>query len=552
MLIRLQIQNFALITDIALDFHPQLNVLTGETGAGKSILIDALCFALGERYDGQKPAAGKPCSVEAVFDLAKKIKAQEIISQFVSEEDDVLILHRVMTADGRNRVWINNRAATNASLKEVGNFLIDIHGQHDHQQLFDAASHLELIDRLAKLESVREDYEKIYQEYALIVRNKEELQNLQQSRDREIDLLKYQIKEIEGPQFEDGEEIELKTERIRLANSEKLHAAAERLLQFLNEDETNVSSLLGRSAKELQSLVRLDASLENLKGDFDNAQLAIEEIIRTVKDYQENLFFDEDRLEEIDKRMDQIELVKRKYGGSLQEALRYLAEAKSKYDKLINSELYGKEMDQKISKLLPKLKSLAADLTEKRKKTAISLKRTIEMELKDLNIPNAQFECKIEKKDFAADGVDQIEFLISLNAGQEVLPLRKIISGGEASRVMLAMKKALMKVDPVPTLIFDEIDANIGGRLGSVTGQKLKEISEERQVLLITHLPQIASFADRHFKVSKKSRSGQTVVEYSVIEGEERVRELAQMLGGKQESTISLKHAEEMLTRGKS
>ncbi len=550
MLLRLQIQNFALIQSLTLEFDSHLNVLTGETGAGKSILIDALCFALGERYEGQKISAGKNCSVEAVFEVPPAVRKNEKLEPFL-EDEEVLILRREITPEGKNRVWINNRTATNAALKDAGTLLINIHGQHDHQLLLDPASHMDMVDRLAKNEVLLAEYRQFFAEYDQLLKQKEELAELTETREREIDLLKYQIKEIEGPAFQEGEEDELKVERIRLANAEKLHGMVERVLQSLNDHEDSVSNQLSRGLKDMSMFVRLDASMENLKSDLETAQLGIEETIRSLRDYQENLSFDADRLEEIDKRTDQIELVKRKYGGSLTEALKYLEEAKEKFDKLTNSELYSKEAEQKIKKVLPKIQQLAGELTDKRKKTGLSLKRTVEGELKDLNIASAVFECGIEKKDFSADGADQLEFRVSLNPGQPVMALRKVISGGEASRVMLAMKKALMKVDPVPTLIFDEIDANIGGRLGSVTGEKLKEIAGERQVLLITHLPQIASFADRHFKVTKKIKKDQTVVEYDLLEGEERVRELAQMMSGKNETEIAKKHAEEMLSKSR-
>lgn len=547
MLLRLQIQNFALIQNLSLEFDPRLNVFTGETGAGKSILIDALCFALGERYDGRKPQAGKTCAVEAVFEIPKALVQTEIFTPFFEEGEEVIILRRELNSEGRNRSSINNRTVTNGTLKQAGDLLIDIHGQHAHQLLLDPASHLNLVDRLAKIEKQKDSYFQIYFEYRNLVQNRNELLSLEQTREREIDLLKYQIEEIEKPDFSPEEEDELKLERIRLANAEKLYESAARILQYLNDEEICVSSLLGKAAREMTGFTRLDPSMEELKGEYENAQLGIEELIRSLKDYQEKLSFDGERLNEIDKRMDQIDLVKCKYGGSLKAALDYLKEAKLKYDKLINSALYGKEIDQKIDKLKPRLKEMASELTEKRQKTAGLLKKTIETELGDLNIPHSKFECRITPKDFEGDGADAVEFLISLNPGQDVMPLAKIISGGEASRVMLALKKALMKVDPVPTLIFDEIDANIGGRLGQVTGQKLKEISGERQVLLITHLPQIASFADRHFKVTKNVLRGQTSVDYKVIDGDERVRELSQMMSGKNETEISKKHAAEML-----
>lgn len=546
MLVRLQIQHFALIQNLTLEFDAHLNVLTGETGAGKSILIDALSFVLGARYDGQKPQNGKTCCVEAVFEIPKTLLAHPSLEPFLADED-TLILRREITAEGKNRAFINNRMATNASLKECGNLLVNIHGQHDHQLLLNPSTHLSILDLLAKTDSLREEYQNLFSQYDALVTQKTELLDMQQSREREMDLLKYQIEEIETPQFQEDEEDELTRERIRLANAEKLYEMVSRVLQLLNDDDHSASVLLGRAAKDLTSLVRFDATIEPMKGDFENAQLGIEEVIRSLRDYQESLSFDSDRLEEIDNRMDQVEMVKRKYGGSLGAALSYLKEAKEKYDKLLNSAIYEKDIEHQMARIVPKMKKLAAELSEKRAKAGQSLKKTIEAELKDLNIPQAIFEPRLQPQEFAADGIDQLEFLISLNPGQAVMSLAKVISGGEASRVMLAIKKALMKVDPVPTLIFDEIDANIGGRLGNVTGQKLKEISEERQVLLITHLPQIASFADRHFKVSKSTQRGQTIVDYQTIEGEARVRELAQMMSGKQETEISKRHAQEML-----
>ncbi len=549
MLSRLHIQNFALIDNIAIEFVSELNVLTGETGAGKSILLDALSFALGERFDGLRPKnPAKPCSVEAVFEPDKKLRREPALAQFL-EDEDILILRREVTTEGRGRAWINNRTATTAALKEVGNLLVDIHGQHDHQLLLDPASHLGLLDRFSKNEELLKEYSGHFTEYREILRQKEELKSLEEGREREIDLLKYQINEIEQLAPEAGEEDELKAERIRLANAEKLHETTARVLELLNDEDASASNLIGKAARDIHFLAKLDPSTEEMKNNFESAQLALEEVLRTIREYQESLSFDADRLEEIDERLDRLELIKRKYGGSVDAAVKFLAEAKAKYDKLENAAVYEKDIEKKMKQIEPKLKSLASEISEKRKKTAASLKRTIEEELKDLNIPQAVFECRVEKTDFNADGIDKAEFMVSLNPGQGLLPLRKIISGGEASRVMLAMKKALMKVDSVPTLIFDEIDANIGGRLGTVTGEKLKEIAGERQVLLITHLPQIASFASRHFRVAKKIKQGQTFVDYEVIEGGERVKELAQMMSGKHESDISKKHAEEMLTK---
>ncbi len=555
MLTRLYVKNFALVREAALEFSPELNCLTGETGAGKSILIDAIRFVLGERME-IPAAAGETCVVEAVFEIGAARKrgqagkiACPLFDAFLEPDEDVLILRKEAQAEGRTRVLINNRTANNSSLKEIGRLLLDIHGQYDHQLLLDSASHLDLIDRFAKTGPLLAEYQILFQEYDLLRKRQEELRNLAEGRERELDLLKYQIDEIERAGLRDGEEEELKTENARFGNSEKLHELASRVLAFLEEEERSVSELLGEACREVSALVRLDPSLEETKAGFENAQLEFEELARTFRDYRENLSFDPERLAEIEKRLDLIEHLKRKYGGAVATVLEFFEKIKKKYDELLNGEVYEKEAEKKIAQIRPKLQALAAELTEKRKKAASLLKRTIETELKDLELSHTRFDCEIQKQDFSATGMDAIEFMISLNPGEALLPLKKIVSAGEVSRIMLAMKKALMKVDPVLTLIFDEIDANIGGRLGHVTGQKLKEIASERQVLLITHLPQIASFADRHFKVSKSVKAGKTFTEYRIIAGEERVQELAQMMSGKNETEISRKHAKEMLNK---
>jgi len=550
-LTQLHIENFALIRNLTLEFSPQLNVFTGETGAGKSILIDAIRFVLGERMEMDKTSfSGGTCVVEAAFEIQdKNLRLHPVAAPFLDQEEDSLILRREYNAEGRSRAWVNNRLVNLGSIKELGDILLDIHGQYDHQLLLDAGAHTGLLDRFGGADGLLDQYRFLYEEYSLLLKRREELRALESGRERELDLLKYQIEEIENVELEEGEEETLKTERIRLVNAEKLHEGASRLLDALDEGEPAVSSVLARSSRDLSELAKLDDSVGGVRQEYETAQLTLEEVIRFFRDYRENLSFDSDRLAEIDKRLDVIDLLKRKYGKAIPEILEFLKNAKTKYDQLANSGLYEKEVDAKIGRILPSLRDVAGRLSEKRKKTALTLKQIIENELKDLNIPNAQFGCLIEESDFSSSGRDRIEFAISLNAGQPKMPLRKIISAGEVSRVMLAMKKALMKVDPVPTLIFDEIDSNIGGRLGTVTGGKLKEIAEERQVLLITHLPQIASFADRHFKVAKTVRQGKTVAEYEVVDGDARVRELAQMMSGKQETEISKKHAEEMLER---
>src|SRR3989338_3593092 len=528
MLKELSIRNFALIDSMTMEFSPRLNVLTGETGAGKSILIDALRFVLGERLEVLAGQDAKQTFVEAVFDIQdKKLRQHMAVASYLEEENDYLILRREL-AEGRSRALINGRNVNVSGLREIGGLLIFIHCQYYHQLLFETPAQMELIDRLAKTEELLQSYGSVYSTYEGLIKRRDELKELEEGREREADLLKYQIEEIERAKVDEGEEDELKEEMVRLSNAEKLHEVVSSLLAALGDDNVSASSLMGRAQRDFAELARIDESTAGLRHEFESVQIGLEEIIRSVEDYREKLSFDPGRLKEIEERLDTIEMIKRKYGSSFDKVSQFLEESKKRYDELANASVYGKEAEQKIKEILPELKKKADEITEKRKKAGSGLKRTIETELAYLGISHAEFSCRFEKSDLGQLGQDAMEFMISPNPGQPLLPLRKIVSAGEVSRFMLAMKKALMKVDPMPTLIFDEIDANIGGRLGSVTGRKLKDISGDRQVLLITHLPQIASFADRHFKVTKKVLLGppeRTVTQYQIVEGEARVRE---------------------------
>jgi DNA repair protein RecN (Recombination protein N) len=550
MLVQLRIENFALIKDLTLDFSSALNVLTGETGAGKSILIDGIRFVLGERTDQVRLSKGNDVArVEAVFELTSSfIQSHAVLEPFINEEESIFILRRELYL-GKTKCWVNNRASTLATLKEIGTCLLDIHGQYDHQLLLDQNSHLGLVDRFAKLETEKKKYHSIFLRYDELIAERTKILLLEEDKERELDLLKYQVSEIEKAGLEGLDEAALIQEKIRLANSEKLHELTRVALASLNDGEPSASSLVSEASRAIRDLARLDESLkESIESEYNSAQSHLEEVIHALRNYQDDLTFDADRLEEIEGKMRTLEVLKRKYGTTVSEILTFLKQVRKKCEALEDTEYSKREITKKIDQITPELKKHAAEISRKRKEAAKQLKVQIESELSDLNIPKAVFEAQFsEASDFLSTGKDEMEFLIRLNVGQPLLPLTKIISGGEASRVMLAMKKALTRVDPVPTLIFDEIDTNIGGRLGQITGKKLKKISRVRQVLLITHLPQIASFADKHFKVSKRVAGKQTVVDYQVLEGDEKVRELSQMMSGKKETEISREHAKELL-----
>jgi len=549
MLSRLSIENFALIDRIEIEFVARLNVLTGETGAGKSILIDAIRFLLGERIDVRVSRRDKSCRVEGIFDIPEGAIKQHPDYAVFCEDEEEIIIRREINAQGKSRCWINNRSSTLANLKSISTFLLDIHGQYDHQYLLDPTSHIEIVDQFAQNEKLRETYSALYVTYKGFCARRDELIQKADSRERELDLVKHQVDELERAGLSEGEEEDLETERLQMANSEKLSELSSNVLDCLDDSDDSASGQIMKAFRSFVELARFDSSIEELKGDYENVQIGLEEIIRELRDYQEGLSFEPGRLREVEERLSIISTMKRKYGGSVTEVLAFYAEASLKYDQLENAEVYQQDVEKDIKEILPTLEKAARALNQQRRLAARELKKIIEQELKDLGISNAKFECEIKPSEYQVTGKDHVEFMISPNVGNPPLPLTKIISGGEASRVMLALKKALMKVDPVPTLIFDEIDANIGGRLGEVTGKKLKQISTDHQVLLITHLPQIASFADKHFKVTKSVRDGSTFTEYHCIEGDERVNELAQMMDGSNETKTSRQYAVEMLER---
>ena len=412
MLTQLHIKNFALISNLTLDFESGLIVLTGETGAGKSILIDAIRFVLGERLD-QIRGLDKDCAswVEAVFDLRESTLAKHpSLQSYLSEEEDLLILTRE-AVQGKSKAFVNQRLVNAGTLKEIGDLLIDIHGQFDHQLLFEPHSQLELLDRLAQNYRLKERYQKKYEQYRELVRKKDEVDSLKEGRERELDLLKYQIEEIKRAAIESEDEASLQTEKIRLANAEKLSELSAKILSNLDHEEAGASVLFQQSARELSLLCRLDPSLEKLKTGFEDLQLQLEEKIRELRDYQENLSYDPERLEELDKHLDLFELLKKKYGRSLEAVKVFFKEAKSKYEKLVNLEHHETGLGEELSKIAPELKEIAFELSQNRKKSAAILKSEIEKELKDLELKNAAFEVQIDEADFGPSGRDKLEFL---------------------------------------------------------------------------------------------------------------------------------------------
>jgi len=550
MLSQLSIRNFGLIDRLSIDFTGHLNILTGETGAGKSILIDALRSALGERIDTSSIRDPKePCFIEAVFEITdKKLRGDEAISEFLSGDDSHLIIQRTHTADGKSKIKANGMTITVGQLKTIGNNLIDFHGPHDHQMLLSEEKHLGMLDQLVNFKNVRDEYAKTYAAYADVQRKLKHLGELAQTRQRDLDLLTHQVKELENVPLSEEKYALLQQEQTKLNNVEKLHEHIQTLLGLLDDEESGANTLLRKAFSPLKSLTQIDEKASGLLDQLSSVQEQTGELISQLADYADSLEFDPQTAQEISDKCDAYDDIRRKYGPTLDDARKFYEEAKTKLDLIKDFEHNDKALREELGGLEKELSKTAGQITRARQKAAADLQTTIESELKELGINHVQFEVRFEKVPFEPSGQDKVAFYISPNAGEDLKPLAQIVSSGEAARVMLALKKALIKVDPIPVLIFDEIDAQIGGRLGTITGKKLKELSHDRQVILITHLPQIASFADRHFKVVKSVKSGRATTDVMALEGKDRVQEIAQMMSGKETNKISISHAEDMLS----
>ncbi len=559
MLTQLTIENFGLIERVTVEFVEKLNILTGSTGAGKSILIDGLRFALGERLNSaQIRDAHKPCLIEIVFELHDpKLRANEVIKEFLTDEDQQLIINRQYLPDGRTKIKVNGFNVTVAQLKLLGNFLIDFHGAHDHQLLLAQEHHIGVLDQLTDFGSALDTYRAGYEKYLQIKKQLAGLEELSASRDRDLELVAHQVKELEQVVLTEEAYQKICEEQTRINNAEKLYSHAAALLQILEAEDGSLADIVRRSFSPLRSLTAVDAKTSVFEEYLNNIQDNSEQLLSELRDYLERLSFEPAEAQQVSQKFDLYDDIKRKYGPSIDDAAKFFSTVKEKYQMLLNFEENDAQLREDLGFAQNELKKIAQKLTTARKKSAELLKETIEKELKDLGIDHVLFEARIVPDDFHSNGCDQVIFYISPNAGEDLKPLAEIVSSGEAARLMLALKKALIKVDPIPVLIFDEIDAQIGGRLGTITGKKLKELSAYRQVILITHLPQIASFADSHFKVVKKVSGGRTVTTVNPLDKAARIEELAEMMSGKSSSAdksqndISLSHAQAMLSSAK-
>lgn len=552
MLQSISIRNFAIIDRLDLEFGGGLNVLTGETGAGKSIIVDALNVILGGRAGVEMVRGGQGRAVvDAVFDVGD---SPEIVA-FVEErgfevEDGLLLLSREIGANGKSVARICGRPGTVSQLKEIGDWLVDLHGQHEHQSLLSIPRHLDILDAWAGHEVLaqRTHVASAYQTRERLQRERAALETDSRERAHLIDLYAFQTREIQDANLQPGEEEEILADSRRLANAQKLAESAETMVTALDgEDGRGLLAGLATAVRTLEEAATLDEQLAPIVESINSARYELEEAARDLSHYQDAIEMNPERLEQVEERLETVRSLKRKYGDTIEEVLEFGRRTARKLDALTNSEERGQDLDAEIREADVHLRYLSKTLSARRRKLAEEFAAIVLSELHDLAMEKTRFAVHIETGEPTAKGIDRVEFVIAPNPGEPLKPLAKIASGGEISRVMLAIKSALARHEPLPTMVFDEIDVGVGGRTGSVIADKLATISEAAQVLCITHLPQIASRGRNHYYIEKQVVNDRAVVCVSPLTPGQRVEELARMLAGTDVTETVRRHAREML-----
>ncbi len=568
MLTELTISDLAIIDELHLQLAPGFNVLTGETGAGKSIIIDAVSLLLGGRAEAEIVRAGaERAQVEGLFHISPAVRAalDPLISEngLDSDEPDTLTLSREVRKGGRSVCRVNGRAVSLSLLRDIGQVLVDIHGQSEHLSLLRVREHINLLDRYADVWDQRTALGQVVAQLREVRRELDALIKDEREMARRADLLQFQIEEIGSARLKPGEDVTLEKERTRLANAEQLAALADEAYQALYEGSGETPAALdtlAQATKALTGLVRIDPALNEHLQTAQSVAAQLDDLARTVRAYRERIEFSPKKLDQVEDRLDTIKRLKRKYGATIEEVLTFAQNAAVQLDGITHASERIKELQKQEDQLLRQIGALGRDLSDARKAAAEKMAAGIEAELDDLKMAGARFGVDIQwtpdengawvnqgRYAFDSTGLDKVEFLVAPNVGEGLKPLAKIASGGETSRLMLALKAVLARADQTPTLIFDEIDQGIGGRVGAVVGRKLWELtvdsgqwiagSDEQvkkphhQVICITHLPQLAGYGDAHFRVEKSTAEGRTLASVQTLNEKARVQELAQMLG---------------------
>ena len=550
MLTELRIRNFAIIEQVTLPLAPGFNVLSGETGAGKSIIVGALGLLLGERASADLIRSGADkATVEGVFDIRLRSDVSALADERgIEVEDDTLVLKREIAANGRGRAWINGTTVTASVLAEIGRELVNLHGQHDAQTLLDNESQRRILDAFGGAEKQAELVRESHRELSDVRREIANLSSRRADAEKRADYLRHVAKEIEDARLSSGEDTKLEDEARVLENADELRTLAASLNELLSGEEASVLSQLGAAQRPLTAIERIDPSAARMQELFDAGFYALQELARSVEDYTGSVELDPARLEEVRRRRDRLFGLLKKYGPTLDDVIAGGTSARAELDLIDTAQFDLANLNAREADARRRLIAGAEKLSELRLSAARKLAKAVDALLPSLGMPDGRFSVMLTARDEpTSDGAEDVEFRVALNVGHEDRPLARVASGGELSRVMLALKTILARVDQVPTLIFDEVDAGIGGRVGLQVGDTLRRVAKEHQVFAISHLPQIAARAHHHIVVAKGAKGGVTTADITVLEGSSRVHEIARMLGGDPESKVSRAHAKELL-----
>lgn len=557
MLQELQIKNFAIIDELELTFSGGLNILTGETGAGKSIILNAVHLLLGDKATEELiRSSEEEASVEALFDLSGNEEVKKRVIEKTQKlhgmrEEETLLIRRVISRSGRGKVFINGNLATLGMLSGIGEELLSIYGQHEHQSLQRSETHVDILDEFGGLLKLREEFQRMFQKCVSLSEEIERIREEKERRAKERDLMTFQSTEIGASGIQIGEEESLKEERGVLTHARKLMSFANASEEALYSEEGSVIDKVQSLLNQGREAVAIDSSLSSLLKNLEGTLIQLEEVALALRDYSKRIEINPNRLEEIENRLEEIDRLKKKYGPTIEEVILF----QKKVDEALKPFTFDEErlaqLEVSLGPLQEEVIKLAKKISTERRRVASELKRCVEKELGSLGMKKTVFEVHLEEIALSPKGIDRVEFLISPNVGEEAKPLAKIASGGELSRIMLAMKRILAKVGGRQVLIFDEVDSGIGGATAEVVGRTLKDLSQHHQVICVTHLAQIACFADCHHSVSKGIRGGRTVTTVDRLERGAITDEIARMLGGVKVTEKIRAHAKEILENAK-
>ncbi|MBC6926053.1 DNA repair protein RecN [Ligilactobacillus salivarius] len=555
MLQELSIKDFAIIDEIQISFQPKMTVLTGETGAGKSIIIDALGLLAGGRGSTEFIRKGeKKAVIQGLFTLPREANTYNILEEYgIDSEDGQIILQRDLYRGGRNICRINGMMVNLATLRKVGETLIDIHGQNEHQELMKPENHIDLLDEYDKKTSeLRNQYQVVYQNYRKLKLSMEKKEADEKAWAQRLDMLNFQVKEIGEAGLKINEEDELVEEKNKLDNFQAIHDALELSYQILSGEKIDVVGNLGNAMNELSDVSDLSENLQEINTKISDAFYSLEDAARDISDELDSMEWNGERLNEIEERLELIHQLKRKYGDTIEDILHYHSRIEKELREMENAEQNSEKQERQLSEALEKVKELAIKLSKQRKKSAKKLEKMIHEQLSALYMDKAVFEVKfLNNSKLYSKGIDKVEFYIQTNPGEEMGPLAKIASGGELSRIMLALKTIFSQKMGVTSIIFDEVDTGVSGRVAQAIAEKISQISNNSQVLCITHLPQVAAIADNHYYISKSVNDGRTETSLKELDEKQKIREIARMLSGSEITELTLKHAEELIKMSK-